>query len=69
MLLEILYAALREEYGVVVETNDPALLRQQLYPLRNAHLDEFECLSFKIDPLFPDVLWVVKKEAQDATDD
>lgn len=66
MLLEILYEALRSDHGIVVESNDPHRLRQQLYPLRQAHLDEFESLTFIIDPFFPENLWVCKKENPNA---
>lgn len=39
-LIEALYAALNSKYGVVLETNDPARLRQKLYQQRKALEDE-----------------------------
>jgi hypothetical protein len=44
-LIELLYAALREDLGVVVETNDVNNLRAKLYKIRSENLAEFECIS------------------------
>lgn len=66
LLLEMLYSALREEHGLVVESNDPGRLRQKLYPLREERLEEFAALTFIIDPLFPQNLWIAKKENPNA---
>lgn len=60
MLLELLYDALREEFGLVVNTNDPEMLRQKLYPLRKED-SAFAQLSFVISPINPTgQLWIVK---------
>lgn len=59
--LEVLYEALRAEYGVVVETNDAERLRQRLYALRRTE-PSFTPLAFVISPFNGTDLWIVKKE-------
>ena len=57
---EILRQAMMEELGIVVNTNNPKLLRQRLYRVRNA----LELpLSFVIPEHAPDKLWIVRKQA------
>lgn len=58
--LEILYAAVNSEHGVVIETNDAERLRQKLYPLRKENPD-FEPLAFIISPLNGIDLWIIKQ--------
>ena len=59
-LVEIMYAAIHSENGVVVETNDAERLRQKLYPLRKENPD-FEPLAFVISPLNGIDLWIIKQ--------
>lgn len=62
MLLELLYDALREEFGLVVNTTNPEALRQKLYPLRKED-PALEQLSFHISPLNPTTqLWIIKAQ-------
>jgi len=64
-LLELLYAALRSKFGVVIETDDAERLRQKLYPLRKDDPDLMS-LSFVISPINGKDLWIVKtKGARD----
>lgn len=61
-MLELLYAALNSEYGVVVETNDPQRLRTKLYGLRKEDPD-LHCLSMTISPTSPaNELWIMKRK-------
>lgn len=64
-LTELLYDALRAEFGIVVETDDANFLRQKLYALRRGTA-EFEPLSFVISPMNGQDLWIVNKGAGDA---
>lgn len=59
-LLELLYAAVHNDLGVVVETNDAEFLRQKLYPLRGED-PSFAALSFLISPINGSDLWIIKK--------
>lgn len=57
----ILFRALASDHGLVVETSDPNLLRQQLYKIRREDMSSFGTLSFVISPARPDnELWIVK---------
>lgn len=68
-LLELLYDALHQPLGIVVETNSPERLRQKLYALRKAHEPVFDNLAFLISPTEPSTqVWIVKKEIPSATD-
>ena len=58
-MLELLYAALAEEYGIRVTTNNLPVLRQKLYALRKAH-DELSCLSLVQSPFDANELWIIK---------
>lgn len=59
-LLELLYTAFHSEVGIVVETNDPNLLRQKLYAVRKQDAD-LQVLSFLTSPDKPaGELWIVK---------
>ena len=58
-LLELLYAAVHSERGVVIETDDAEFLRQKLYALRKED-PEFATLSFVISPINGVDLWIVK---------
>ena len=61
-LLELLFAAVKSDFGVVIETNNPRVLRQRLYPLRTEDLDTFGDLAFHLSPTDPQTqLWIVKK--------
>lgn len=59
-LVEVMYAAVHSEHGVVIETNDAERLRQKLYPLRKENPD-FEPLAFVISPLNGIDLWIIKQ--------
>ena len=59
-LVELMYAAVHSEHGVVIETNDAERLRQKLYPLRKENPD-FEPLAFVISPLNGIDLWIIKQ--------
>lgn len=60
-LLELLYAASREEFGVVVATEDVGRLRQRLYKLQKTDPD-LNRLSLMESPTNPaGELWIVKK--------
>jgi hypothetical protein len=50
--IELLYRALASEIGIVVETDDPVRLKQQLYAAR-AKDPDLACLSFLTSPLNP----------------
>jgi hypothetical protein len=71
-LLEKLYDALREPLGIVVETEDPERLRQRLYALRKARIDDdpqLRVLSFLISPTNPgSELWIVKAKQPNVED-
>lgn len=58
--LEVWYAALAAQFGVVVETDDPARLKQKLYAARQGHPD-FEGISIKTSPFHDNQLWLVKR--------
>ena len=58
-LMELLYAALRSQIGVVIETDDAERLRQKLYPLRKDDPD-LMVLSFVISPVNGKDLWIIK---------
>ncbi|RMD51691.1 hypothetical protein D6827_01650, partial [Candidatus Parcubacteria bacterium] len=64
ILLDILYSALHEEYGIKVATEDAERLRQQLYAARRKAGDpDLENLSISISPLSPQTeLWVINKK-------
>lgn len=57
--LELLYAAVHSERGVVIETDDAEFLRQKLYKLRPEDPD-FADLSFVISPINGKDLWIIK---------
>lgn len=59
--LELLYAAVHSELGVVVETDNAEFLRQKLYPLRKED-PAFASLSFLISPINGSDLWIIKTE-------
>jgi hypothetical protein len=60
ILTEILYDALRAEYGVCIKTTDPIALRAKLYPVKKAN-EAFACLSLIPSPTNPQThLWIVK---------
>jgi len=67
-MLELLYAALAEEYGIRVRTNNLPVLRQKLYALRKAHAD-LSCLSLVQSPFDENELWILKarKDTSDGT--
>lgn len=65
-LLELLYSAKNEQFGIVVETGDPSHLRQKLYAVRREYEGEFEHLSFVISPMNGSDLWILNKEQTNA---
>lgn len=61
-LLELMYDALYQPRGVVVETNSPERLRQKLYKIRKDHAPTFDNIAFIISPTEPNTqLWIIKK--------
>lgn len=69
--LEILYDALREPLGVVVETEDPERLRAKLYALRRERQDQdpnLRALAFLISPTNPGHVWILRRSASNETD-
>lgn len=67
-LIELLYAALREDLGVVVETSDLTNLRAKLYKLRSENLAEFECISLSPHRAAPTTHLLIIKRPPDAED-
>lgn len=65
-MIELLYEALRQPYGIIVSTDDVERLRAKLYPLRRGD-PALMALSFIVSPTNPSSeLWIVKKDAADA---
>lgn len=64
-MLELLYQALAEDRGLVLQTEgDVEALRQRLYREREKAKDpELDILSFVPSPTDPTQLWIVKREA------
>lgn len=62
-LIDLLYAALNSESGVVVETNSPERLRAKLYTERKKDPD-FECLSFSISRTKPESELLIVKTSK-----
>ena len=58
-LLDILSQAIASDYGLRVETSNIEGLRQKLYIIRAAH-QEFSPLSFRVSPVNPSELWIIK---------
>jgi len=61
-MLELLYEALASRYGIIVATNNPEALRQQLYKARREAADpDLQQLSIRISPLLPkQEVWIVR---------
>lgn len=65
-LLELLYQALSQDRGLVVQAEDCDVeeLRQRLYRERTKAQDPaLEVLSFVISPTDPTQIWIVRKDA------
>lgn len=65
-MLELLYQALHEDRGLVVQAEDCSVddLRQRLYRERTKAKDpSLEVLAFVISPTDPTQLWIVRKDA------
>src|SRR6185312_3019851 len=65
-LLELLYQALSQDRGLVVEAEDCDVeeLRQRLYRERKKAQDpDLDILSFVPSPTDPNQLWIVRKDA------
>lgn len=55
------YEALRAEYGVIIQTDNPALTIQHLYAARRKAGDaELQGLSIVQSPTNPSELWIIK---------
>lgn len=55
------YEALRAEYGVIIQTDNPALTIQHLYAARRKSGDDaLKGLSIVQSPTNPSELWIVK---------
>jgi len=61
-MLEFLYQALNSNLGIILSTNNPEALRQQLYKARREAQDStLDSLSIRISPVSPkDEVWIVK---------
>lgn len=61
--IELLYDALRSDLGIIVETNEPKILRAKMYAARKEADDpELDCLSLLESPTNPDQdLWILKR--------
>lgn len=61
-MLELWYDALASDLGIVIKTNDPEALRQQLYKSRREAGDpNLDNLSVRISPTMPrEEVWIVK---------
>lgn len=64
-LASLLYDALREPLGTVIQTENPERLRQKLYAVRKES-EDFAPLSFVISPINGLDLWIVNKGSSDA---
>jgi hypothetical protein len=58
-MIEFLYAALHSEFGVIVRSVNPKLLRQRLYAARKTD-PALACLSITTSPEDERDLWIVK---------
>lgn len=66
-LTDLLYEALAAEFGIIIETSNPAALKAKLYSLRKED-EDFLRLSFLTSRTSPVTqIWIVKKpkEADD----
>lgn len=64
--LHLWYAALNAEFGVVLETDNPDLLRQYLYRARKSVEDpELMNISVAISPAEPNQVWLIKRYASE----
>jgi hypothetical protein len=63
-MLELLYQALSEDRGLVIQTEgDIEAVRQRLYREREKAQDpELDILSFVPSPTDPTQLWIVKRD-------
>lgn len=60
-MINYLYDALASEFGIIIKSNDPLMLRARLYPLRKSD-PQFLELSFVLSPDAPESdLWIVRK--------
>lgn len=65
-MIDLLYNALRTEYGIIVPTNSPERLRAKLYELRRRD-PALSILTFKPSPTNPGgELWIIKRSEPDA---
>ena len=64
-LLDLMWAATRERFGIVVETNNPDRLRQLLYGVRRDHMSDFVNLGLTITT---GKVWIINKEGLHAAD-
>lgn len=71
-LRNILFEASTAELGIIVSTNSPRRLSNELNKLRTKikkteGITDFDNLTFRTSPSNPDAeVWIVNKEAQDA---
>lgn len=73
-LTSLLYQALDAQFGLVVTTNNSALLKQKLYAARSKEKatvgDIFAALKFRTSPEAPDTeLWLVNTTTKQETPD
>lgn len=70
-MLELLYEALRQDRGLVVQAEDCDIeeLRQKLYRERKKAQDaDLEVLAFVLSPTDPTQLWIVRKDVLNGPD-
>lgn len=58
-LLDLMWAAAHERFGVVVETDNPDRLRQLLYAVRRDHMVDFVNIRLTISD---GKVWILNKE-------
>lgn len=65
-LVELLYEALRQEYGLKILTPEPSILRVKLYHARRAMQDDTLSVLAVLLPAVPNQVWIVKAYAKDS---
>jgi hypothetical protein len=65
MLLDLMWRAKRERFGLVVSTTNPNRLRQLLYAVRRDHMSDFVNIGLTITT---GKVWIINKEGLHAAD-
>lgn len=67
-MIELWLTALASQCGVIIETDDVALITQRLYAARRKALDsDLDALSVVRSPTNPNQLWIVKRGPRERT--